>query len=131
VPRERRGEKNYIFFFFFFSPSSSPSRSDRPGHVQQCVQGARLAERQDRGAQEGALRQPGARERAVHGARDPHPAPPRPPQCRQARRARHLPHVLQPLPRLRLHGPRPRRPSRQPRHQVHAAPGQDPIQLTA
>ena len=54
MPRERRGEKLHLF----------PSLPDRPGHVQQCVQGAGLAEWQDRGAQEGALRQLGAGERA-------------------------------------------------------------------
>ncbi|CAD6343154.1 unnamed protein product [Miscanthus lutarioriparius] len=41
---------------------------DRAGHVQQRVQGAGPAERQDRGAEAGALRRHGPGERAVHGA---------------------------------------------------------------
>ncbi|CAD6267257.1 unnamed protein product [Miscanthus lutarioriparius] len=43
------------------------------------------------GAQEGALRQRGARERAVHGAGDPHPPPPPwPPQRSRTRGTHHL-----------------------------------------
>jgi hypothetical protein len=47
MPRVRRAEKLNLFYPF--------SLTDRPRHVQQCVQGAGLAERQDRGDEEGAL----------------------------------------------------------------------------
>jgi hypothetical protein len=94
------------------------------GHVQQRIPRAGAGDGPRGGAQEGAVRQRGAGERAVHGAGDPRPPPPAaPPQRRRARGPHHLALLPRALPRLRVHGARPRGAHILPRRHLHRAPG--------